>query len=100
MKHTLASTVGIACLIEPRARAVRFGSKMGEGKISTAAMALILARSGEPISRNTGFADARCWYSSDLAANEFAHAEEPRKHINPSRIFHRSSTLNEGTFSV
>jgi len=36
----------------------------------------------------------------DIADNEFAQDEEPRNHVNPNRIFHRSSTLKEDSFSV
>jgi len=97
MKHALSTTLGVACLIEPFACAIRFRNKNGEGKISTEAIALILARPGEPIFYNTGVAGARC---RDSAHNEFAHAEEPRKHLNQNRFIRRSSTLKEGTFSV
>ena len=100
MKHTFSSTVGVACLIERRACAIRFRNNMGEGKISTEVIALILARSDKPIFRNTGFAGAQSRNFAFLATNELAHAGEPGKHVNQNRFFHRSSTLKEGTFSV
>ena len=61
MKHTLSSAVGVARLIERLACAVRFRNKKGEGKISTEAIASILAHPGEPIFSGTGSAGAQCW---------------------------------------
>jgi len=60
MKHTLSSTVGVARLIERLACTVRFRGKMGEGRVSTEAIALILARPGGPFFRDTGLESARC----------------------------------------
>ena len=60
MKHTFSSAAGVARLIERLACAARLGGKMGEGKISTEAIALIPAHPGEPLFRNTRFAGARC----------------------------------------
>ena len=60
MKHTLSSTVGVARLIEPLACTVRFRGKMGEGRVSTEAIASILAHLGRPFFRDTGLEGARC----------------------------------------
>jgi hypothetical protein len=60
MKHPFAPTADVARLIERVACAARFQGKMGKAKTSTEAFALILARLGEPILRNTGRAGARC----------------------------------------
>ena len=60
MKHPFAPTADVARLIERVACAARFHGKMGKAKTSTEAIALILARPGKPILRNTGRAGARC----------------------------------------
>jgi hypothetical protein len=60
MKHPFPPTADVARLIERVACAARFQGKMGKAKTSTEAFALILARPGEPILRNTGRAGARC----------------------------------------
>ena len=60
MKHSFSPAVGVARLIKRSACAVRFRGKMGEGKISTEAIASILALSGEPIFRDTDFTGAQC----------------------------------------
>ena len=60
MEHLFPSAVGVARWIERSARAARFRDKMGKGKTSTEAFALILAHPGEPILRNTSRAGARC----------------------------------------
>ena len=100
MKHPFPPTADVARLIERVACAARFQGKTGKAKTSTEAFALILARAFR-----AGFTQHRPRRPQmpaflDLAPTELALAEEPRKHINPSRIFHRSSTLNKDTFSV
>jgi hypothetical protein len=58
MKHRICTAAGVARWIERAAYLARFQGKMGKGKISTEAFALILLRPGEPIFPETALARA------------------------------------------
>ena len=116
MKHGGSSAAGIAHLIE---RAARGEGKTGEGKVSTEVIASILGLPGEPIFsepgvRSTGTRNSAASLHSDLhllktpdivirvefpaPARAAIHVKQhPRRR---GKLFHRSSTLNETTFSV
>ena len=84
MKHTFSPAVDVARLIERSACAVRFRGKMGEGKISTEAIAPILALSGEPIFRDTDFAGTQSWDSA-ISPPMNLHTQQNHKSI-PTRV--------------
>ena len=64
MKHEFPTASCVARLIERAACAARFRGKTGKGKISTEALALILAHPGEPIFPETGVGGAGCRVSA------------------------------------
>jgi hypothetical protein len=93
-------------------RVVRFPGKTGKGKISPNTFTSILAHPGEPIARELAVAnvgDAVCtnWhhlnlYSVKTSANMFTRVAFSTT-AHPCRsgsLWHRSSPLNESTFSV
>ena len=116
MKPGASSAPCVAHLI---ARAARGEDKTGEGKVSTEVIASILGLPGEPIFFETGVRAAGTQNSalslqSDLhlletqdrvITIEFPAPARADLHVkqHPRRrgkLFHRSSTLNETTFSV
>ena len=64
MKHEFPTASCVARLIERAACAARFRGKTGKGKISTEALALILAHPGEAIFPETGVGGAGCRVSA------------------------------------
>jgi hypothetical protein len=116
MKHGSSSAACIAHLIE---RAARGEGKTGEGKVSTEAIASILGLPGEPIFSETGVGGVGTRISA-LSLQSDLHLLKPPETLTrvefptPARVyackaphtrrrgklFHRSSTLNETTFSV
>lgn len=116
MKPGASSAASVAHLI---ARAARGEDKTGEGKVSTEVIASILGLPGEPIFskpgvRSTGTRNSAASLQSDLhllktpdivirvefpaPARAAIHVKQhPRRR---GKLFHRSSTLNETTFSV
>lgn len=112
MKHEDSSTVRIAPRIE---RAARCEGKTGEGKVSTEAIASILALPGEPIFSETGVggvatpisanslqSDLQSWTIPDMSIRvEFPTRRACIRLTRRTRAaVDRSSTLNEATFSV
>jgi hypothetical protein len=116
MKHGASSAACIAQLIE---RAARREGKTGEGKVSTEAIASILELPGEPIFSETGVggvatrisassiqSDLRLLNTPDMLIRvEFPTPARTCMRVKPrtrrcGKLFHRSSTLNEATFSV
>jgi hypothetical protein len=109
MKNGFATASNAPRVIE---RIVRFPGKTGKGKISPNTFTSILVHPGKPIFRELDVATAggrvcRIWHHLNLhrvktSANMLtrvvfstaAHADRRAK------IEHRSSPLNEGTFSV
>ena len=119
MKHGIPAALWVARLIERVACAAWFRGKTGKGKISTDALESILPHPGEPIFPETSLGGARCRISlishhCDLRSmktrqyatrSEFSTAAHLRACEAPharrcGKLFHRSSTLNEGSFSV
>ena len=69
MKQRFFTAARMTCRTGLTACAARFQAKMGKGKTSTEASALILAHPGEPISRETeaaGIGDGVCMISPQL----------------------------------
>ena len=116
MKHGGSAAACIARLIE---RAARGEGKTGEGKVSTEAIASILGPPGEPIFSETGVggvatrisalslqSDLHLLKTPDMLIRvEFPtparlHACQAPHTRRRGKLFHRSSTLNEATFSV
>ena len=109
-----------ACMAQLIARAARGEGRTDEGKVSTEAIASILGLPGEPIFSEPGVGAVGTGISaislqSDLhlpktpdmllrvefpppgARLHACNAPQPRRR---GKLFHRSSTLNETTFSV
>jgi hypothetical protein len=116
MKHSGSSAACIAHLIE---RAARCEGKTGEGKVSTEAIASILALPGEPTFSETGVGGVATRISAISLQSDLRLLKTPdmlirvafptparacirvkRRTRHRGKLFHRSSTLNEATFSV
>ena len=116
MKQGGSFTASVAHLI---ARAARGEGKTGEGKVSTEVIAPILGLPGAPIFSETGVeaigtrnaalslqSDLHLLKTPDIVIRvEFPAPARAAIHVkqHPRRrgkLFHRSSTLNETTFSV
>ena len=116
MKHEDSSTVSIAHRIE---HAARCEGKTGEGKVSTEAIASVLGPPGEPIFSETGVGGVATRIAANSLQSDLHLRKIPEMSIRvefptPARLhsfnaththrrgklFHRSSTLNEATFSV
>jgi hypothetical protein len=109
MKNGSATSANAPRVIE---RVVRFPGKTGKGKISPNTFASILAHPGKPISRELDVATAggrvcRIWHQLNLHSLKTSANMLPKvmfstaAHANRrGKIEHRSSPLNEGTFSV
>ena len=116
MKHGASFTASVA---HPIARATRGEGKTGEGKVSTKVIASILGLPGEPIFSATGVegvgngisaislqSDLHLPKTPDMLIRvEFPTPARADIHVKQNarrrgKLFHRSSTLNETTFSV
>ena len=117
MKHGGPPAACIARLIE---RAARGEGKTGEGKVSTEAIASILGLPGEPIFSATGVEGVGHRISAISLQSNLQLPKPPDMLIRVEfptlaraciackapharrcgKLFHRSSTLNETTFSV
>ena len=93
-------------------RVVRFPGKTGKGKISPNTFASILAHPGKPISREPDVVragDEVCatWHEANLQSTTTSANIVTRVEISTAahacrrgKLRHRSSPLNDGTFSV
>jgi len=116
MQHEDSFTASIAHLIE---RAVRCERKTGEGKVPTQTIASILRLPDEPIFSETGVegiatrispnplqSDWQLWKIQGMSIRvEFPtpahlHSFDATHTCHRGKLIHRSSTLNETTFSV
>ena len=116
MQYEDSFTASIAHLIE---RAVRCERKTGEGKVPTQTIASILVLPDEPIFSETGVegiatrispnplqSDWQLWKIQGMSIRvEFPtpahlHSFDATHTCHRGKLIHRSSTLNETTFSV
>src|SRR5271167_2117760 len=79
MKHSFSFAAGIAHWIERAACAARIRGKMGEGKISTEAIASILGLPGEPIFSETGVGGVGPRISPAAVENSFTAVQHLTK---------------------